>query len=193
MPVRVSFIPGAQQSIVAARYFTGLANEAVHDQLTHFRSHQYRIEHAGVVLCVLRIWCAAPLPNDALLGLLPLMHTVDCEVRNMLTSPTPDAIIPGIMAKWLEVNRGDQDIFLEKLRPKSAFTKRECVTLAISVVDGRSRMVSARRFIFMEHPPKLYGLVVGNLGSYLFEPLPNGDPAVVLVRARPEDADEHPL
>jgi hypothetical protein len=179
MRLRISFIPGTDQALQAGRYFCGLANDVVDEVLTPMEPHQYRIETEVGPKTAVRIWSFTPPADDQVLSVMALMHALETDVRTMLTAEEPDALIPTMIGQWLEARSGDLNLFVEKLKPKQAFTERERVSMSVSILGGRLCMVSAHHFMFIEQAPGLFGMAIGSYGSYLFERLANEDPVSV--------------
>src|SRR5207244_3842414 len=139
--------------------------------LPGMRPGQYRIENEGKPFSAVRVWCAEQPADEAVLSIMAFTHALASDIQDMVSAEEPDTIIPTMIGQWLEARTGEQSLFIECLKPKYAFTRRERISMSVGVFGGRLCLVSSPRFMFIEQAPGLFGLAVGSYGSYLFERL----------------------
>ncbi|MBK7100664.1 MAG: hypothetical protein IPH63_02505 [Flavobacteriales bacterium] len=168
MALNVKFKPGTKQSLIAANYFNGSAEEAVTGVIAGLAPRQYRIVLQDDASIDLRIRSENEFEPDELHGLIEWLRELHQDIR-VLNEPVLDqSDFERVALNWLAKRDTMLTFFLEQLADDPEDTGLE-PNLSLGVLGGRTIMISTDTVMFTQLAPGVHGLSIAQRGSYLLE------------------------
>lgn len=173
MALHISYKPGEQQSLQAARYFQEVVESLVATMVEGLERNDYVIpagEGAGLVL---KIWTRAALDEEHLHELFDRILAVRTDLQKLREAPDdPECVVP-IATNWLAEHLGGADLYLE-LSLEQNGEAGPAPEFSMALMRGRSVMISTDTLFFSWLERNVFGLTLAGHGSYLMEVVEQG-------------------
>ncbi|MCB0790834.1 MAG: hypothetical protein H6595_11785 [Flavobacteriales bacterium] len=168
MALHISYKPGEQQSLQAARYFHEAVEGLVATMVEGLDRNEYTIPASEGAGLLLRIWSADALDDERLHDLFDRILAVRADLQKLRETPDdPQCVVP-IATNWLAEHLGGADLYLElslELDGEAAPTPE----FSMALMRGRSVMISTDTLFFSWLERDVFGLTLAGHGSYLLE------------------------
>lgn len=169
MSLRVSFKPGALQSLQAADYFTGAASTLLEGWVERLEQHVYLFDAEEGGTTSLRVWSEAEHDEAHLQHLLVWLMIVREDLQRLGEGRPQEEEVRGMLANWLALRHGGGSFLVEQALLPAGGSSGERLELSCGVLGGRTVLVSTGSLMFTRLNEGLYGLTVAGRGSYLVE------------------------
>lgn len=169
MGLRLSFKPGALQSLQAADYFNGAAGTLLEGWVERLEQHTYAlgIEDGGTMQ--LRVWSEAEHDEQQLHHLIVWLMIVHEDLRKLGEGRPQEDQVRRMLANWLALRHGGGSFLVEQSVLPAGGASGERVELSCGVLGGRTVLVSTDSLMFTRLHEGVYGLTVAGRGSYIVE------------------------
>lgn len=169
MELRISFKPGMKQSFTAARYFNGMAEEALQDSIARLTPRQYLITLPDDDKLRLRIWSLEEYDEERTQQAVAWLHGLHEDVNALVTSDRRDEQLGEIISLWLAAEIGQESFFIEELNGPPTGKPESDPELTLGVLGGQLVLLSTESIMFARLQPGVFGLSLARYGSYLIE------------------------
>ena len=169
MALNVTFKPGTKQSLVAARYFNGTAEEAMNAVIAGFSPRLYRIMLQDDASIDLRIWSETEFEEEEIQGLLEWLRELYQDVKVLNRPVLEQAEFEQVVLGWLAKRDTLLNFFLEQLADDDSEDTQVEPELSLGVLGGHTVMISTNTVMFTQLEPGIHGLSIAQRGSYLLE------------------------
>lgn len=169
MSLRLSFKPGALQSLHAADYFNGAATALLEGWVERLEQHTYLLDAEDGGTMHLRVWSEAEHDEERLHRLFVWLMIIHEDLRKLGEGRPQDEQVRRMLANWLALRHGGGSFLVEQSVLPAGGAVDERMELSCGVLGGRTVLVSTESLMFTRLHEGIYGLTVAGRGSYLVE------------------------
>jgi hypothetical protein len=180
MGTKVTFKSGWQQAAEAAQYFNGLAAELVRGIVEQSIPRLYLIGETGQRQLTILLWVQDHDSHD-LPDLVPLIRALHTDVIRLARTNVDESLVLDLIKAILCLRMNDRRCFLELFASPRAFMSGRDPQLSLAVEGGRITLVSGAKLLFVQQTDELFGMTIGDHGSYLVEQVEAGEGEVTLI------------
>lgn len=171
MELRITFEPGAMQSLQAASYFNGVIAHTVEPWLQQWQGRVYAMEMGEGPRLRWSVWSEEEWTAEELSSLFVWLLILREDVERLQGEGIDEGDVGHMVRNWSALRHNGRSFFLEESlldeEGRTAATPR----LTMGVLCGRTVMVSTDQVLFTGLDEGLHGLAVAGRGSYLLEDL----------------------
>ena len=174
MSLRVTFKPGALQSMHAARYFNEAAGNLLEGWIERLEAQLYTMGLEDGSTMHLHVWSEEELNEDQLQQLFVWLMVLNEDIARSQKGRLREEEVRRMVANWLAFRHGGISFLAERSVLPSGGAAGERAELSLGVIGGRTVLVSTETMMFTRLTEGVYGLTMAGKGSYLVEDVQDG-------------------
>jgi hypothetical protein len=169
MSLRLSFKPGALQSLQAADYFTGAVTNLLEGWVDRLEPQLYLFDAEDGGTVHLRVWSDVGHDEAQVHHLITWLLLVEEDLGVLSEKRLSEDELRRVLANWLTLRHDGGSFLVERSVLPAGGAEGERLELSCGVLSGRTVLVSTESMMFAQLNTGLYGLTVAGRGSYLVE------------------------
>lgn len=169
MELRITFEPGAMQSLQAASYFNGVIAHTVEPWLERWGARTYAMDTGEGAALRWRIWSEDDWSGEELSTLFVWLLILREDIERLQERMLEPEAVAGMVSNWLAMRHDGRGFFLEESVLDVEGHAQAEPRLTLGVLEGRTVMISTDELMFTGLSDGLFGLAVAGRGSYLVE------------------------